>query len=75
MIEQQHKTVIRSRARPIRMRDFAMWVCEQVHMECWGEGPGTVPVELIAQEKSVGVMGILAGVAVGVFVRLVRLGV
>nr|GEW25167.1 putative reverse transcriptase domain-containing protein [Tanacetum cinerariifolium] len=55
--------------RPMRVEDFAMWVCEQVHMECWGERLGTVPVEWSAQEKSMGVMGILAGMAVGVFVR------
>nr|GFD36874.1 hypothetical protein [Tanacetum cinerariifolium] len=33
-------------------------------MECWGEGLGTVPVEWSAQEKSVGVMGVLVGKAV-----------
>nr|GEX28851.1 zinc finger, CCHC-type [Tanacetum cinerariifolium] len=45
----------------------------QGHMGCWGSewyysGEGSV------REKSVGVMGILAGMAVGEFVRLVRAG-
>nr|GEV46172.1 hypothetical protein [Tanacetum cinerariifolium] len=56
------------------VEDCATWVCEQVHMECWGEGLGTVLVEWSAQEKSVGVMGVLAGKTVRMFVRLVRAG-
>nr|GEZ52319.1 hypothetical protein [Tanacetum cinerariifolium]GFA21797.1 hypothetical protein [Tanacetum cinerariifolium] len=52
----------------MRVEDCAMWVCEQLHMECWGEGLGTVQVEWSAQEKCVGVMSILAGNAVREFV-------
>nr|GEY26689.1 hypothetical protein [Tanacetum cinerariifolium] len=42
------------------VKDCAMWVCEQVHMGCLDKGFGTVPVGWSAQEKSVGVKGILA---------------
>nr|GEX34440.1 reverse transcriptase domain-containing protein [Tanacetum cinerariifolium] len=37
----------------------------QVHMECWGEVNGTVQVRGSVRERSVGVMGILAGKLVG----------
>nr|GEY54970.1 hypothetical protein [Tanacetum cinerariifolium] len=56
------------KARPMGVEDCAMWVSGQVHMECWGEGLGTVLVKWSAQEKSVGVMGVLAGKTVGMFV-------
>nr|GFB64454.1 hypothetical protein [Tanacetum cinerariifolium] len=50
------------------MRDFAMW--DWGHRVTWGVGEvnGTVLVRGSTQEKAVGVMGVLAGMAVGQFV-------
>nr|GEW71477.1 reverse transcriptase domain-containing protein [Tanacetum cinerariifolium] len=45
------------------VEDCAMWFCEQVHMEFWGEGLGTISVEWSAQENSVGVMDVLARIS------------
>nr|GEU40233.1 ribonuclease H-like domain-containing protein [Tanacetum cinerariifolium]GEU40242.1 ribonuclease H-like domain-containing protein [Tanacetum cinerariifolium] len=52
-------------ARPIGMKGFAMW--DWGHRVTWGVGGvnGTVQVRGSAQEKAVGVMGILAGNSVG----------
>nr|GEX44960.1 retrovirus-related Pol polyprotein from transposon TNT 1-94 [Tanacetum cinerariifolium] len=53
-------------AHPIGMKGFAMW--DWGHRVTWGVGGvnGTVLVRGSAQEKAVGVMGVLAGKAVGV---------
>nr|GEW28041.1 hypothetical protein [Tanacetum cinerariifolium] len=48
-------------ARPMRMRDFGMWDWGTLSHGVLGEVIGTVQVEWSVQEKSVGVMGILAG--------------
>nr|GEV19021.1 hypothetical protein [Tanacetum cinerariifolium] len=52
-------------ARPVGMKGFAMWDWGQVHMKFWGEVDGTVQVRRSAQEKVVGVIGVLAGNSVG----------
>nr|GEU31688.1 retrovirus-related Pol polyprotein from transposon TNT 1-94 [Tanacetum cinerariifolium] len=53
-------------ARPIGMKGFAMW--DWGHKVTWGVRGvnGTVQVRGSAQEKAVGVMGVLAGNSVGV---------
>nr|GEZ54462.1 hypothetical protein [Tanacetum cinerariifolium] len=52
-------------ARPIGMKGFAMW--DWGHRVTWGVGGvnGTVQVRGSAQEKAVGVMGVLAGNSIG----------
>nr|GEZ15233.1 hypothetical protein [Tanacetum cinerariifolium] len=52
-------------ARPMRNKGFAVWDWGKVHMECWGEVDGTVQVRGSVRQRSVGVMGILAGNSVG----------
>nr|GEY73775.1 hypothetical protein [Tanacetum cinerariifolium] len=73
-VDWEHLSLIAS-TWPIGIEDHANWVWG--HRVTWGVGGvnGTVLVRGSVREKSVRVMDILAGMAVGEFVRLVRLGV